>query len=336
MYLSRKRKHGIIHYAIRESYRDGDCLRSRLMFDLGTDPGRYLVYPGGNSYYVHEDVEDAVRSKSPQGPVYEQLEGIFWFFLKPEIRHAVGHFRKREIETKKSRRTDPTIDAGQFHIFDKRRIHFLRFGQMDQGRIGAAPSSLFKGLYNKSRDEIEQLFLHNEDILRPHERKAYIYVIFNIQQFFTELIAKEMPQGLDPAVVDERFVEQVCQLNQDEMFWSGMEGREAGRLHEYLVRYVIMYFDNDYGKSTWLSDYIQQFIDSRRRYAPPPQHSAVSETQAATVFEVSKDDLNSMSRRSLTRLYRKKALKCHPDSGGDEKMFIKLTEAYHSLLRGKR
>ncbi len=335
MYLARKRKKGVLHYAIRETYEDGDCLRSRHLFDLGTDPGRYVVYPGGNAYYVHEEVEDTVRSLGPEGPVYEQLEQIFWFFLKPEIKHAVEHFRHRETEARKARSAGNRPDGSDFHLFDKRRAHFLRFGQMDQGRIHAVPHSIFKALHHKSRDELEQYFLENEAILRPHERKAYIYVIFDIQRFFTELIAREMPQGLDPAAVDDRFIEEICRLNRDDRFWAGMDGHDAGRLHDYLVRYVIMYFDNDYGRSPWLADYIRQFMDSRRHYAPPPPRTTVSTAEAVSIFGIGKEEVHSMNRRTLSRLYRKKAREFHPDQGGDSQLFIKLTEAYQTLLKRK-
>ena len=335
MYLARKRKKGVLHYAIRETYSDGDCLRSRHLFDLGAAPWRYVVYPGGNAYYIHEEVEDAVRSLEPEGPVYEQLERIFWVFLKPDIRHAVEHFRRRETETRKRRAAGRKADDRDFHPFDKRRVHFLRFGQMDQGRIGGVSPRLFKVLHHKSRDEIEQYFLENEGILKSHERKAYIYVIFDIQRFFTELIAKEMPQGLDPTLVDERFLEEICRLDADDRFWAGMERKQRDRLHDYLVRYVIMYFDNDYGKSPWLADYIRQFMDSRRRFTPPPARATVTVSEAVTLFGVERDELQAMSRRSLARLYRKKAREYHPDGGGDSKQFIKLTDAYHAMLRRK-
>jgi DnaJ-class molecular chaperone len=43
-----------------------------------------------------------------------------------------------------------------------------------------------------------------------------------------------------------------------------------------------------------------------------------------------------MSRRELCRLYRKRAQEHHPDKGGDSKKFIRLTEAYQSLLKRKK
>jgi hypothetical protein len=114
-----------------------------------------------------------------------------------------------------------------------------------------------------------------------------------------------------------------------------MDGHDAGRLHDYLVRYVIMYFDNDYGRSPWLADYIRQFMDSRRHYAPPPPRTTVSTAEAVSIFGIGKEEVHSMNRRTLSRLYRKKAREFHPDQGGDSKLFIKLTEAYQTLLKRK-
>lgn len=50
MYIAQQRKGRKLEFVIRESYRDGTCWRSRDLFPLGTDPGRFLVYPGGNSF----------------------------------------------------------------------------------------------------------------------------------------------------------------------------------------------------------------------------------------------------------------------------------------------
>jgi DnaJ-class molecular chaperone len=45
--------------------------------------------------------------------------------------------------------------------------------------------------------------------------------------------------------------------------------------------------------------------------------------------------LKAMSRRELTRLFRQKAREHHPDTGGQAESFIRLQEAYQSLVRRK-
>ena len=61
MYLARRNIGNQTHYHIRGTYRDGDCLKSRDLFHLGTDPSRYIIYPGGKGYYFDEVVEETLR-----------------------------------------------------------------------------------------------------------------------------------------------------------------------------------------------------------------------------------------------------------------------------------
>jgi hypothetical protein len=53
MYLARlpENSNGC-RYLIRQSYADGNCYRSRDLFDLGDDPSRFIVYVGGNGFYI--------------------------------------------------------------------------------------------------------------------------------------------------------------------------------------------------------------------------------------------------------------------------------------------
>lgn len=335
MYLARKRIKGKIHYFIRESCRDGKYLRSRDLFDLGTNPANYIVYPGGNAYYIDEVVEDRLRSFGME-PASDELDDIFWRFLKPETRRVLEPFQRRGKARQRVEisQTEEEKLRTQVHLFDKRRIHYLKYGHIDQGIIGRTPVKLFRVLLEKSRDEIEQYFMEMESSLGPSELKTYVYVIFDLQRFFTEMIAKIIPQGLDQHKVDKHFLNEICRLNSDRSFWAGMN--LEGQLHEYLIRYVVMYFDNPYGLSSFLDDYIRNFINSRRFYRAPPRKSAVSLDEASDIFGVKKDALNKMTRRGLTRIYRRMAQKLHPDKGGDHEKFIKLTEAYQELLKSKK
>ena len=127
---------------------------------------------------------------------------------------------------------------------------------MDQGPIGRVPAKILRPVRNRSRDEIEQYFLQAERILKAHERKAYVYVIFDLQRFFNELCAKTMPEALDPEAVDTYFVQELCRLNADNGSWAGMPVQD--HLGDYLVRYLIMYFDLDYGRSDVLENLFNQ------------------------------------------------------------------------------
>jgi hypothetical protein len=265
----------------------------------------------------------------------DELEDIFWQFLKPDIQRALETFRRRE---KRSNRSNSAIDqkktATDYHIFDRRRIHFLKFGRMDQRDLARLPFKLFGMLQYKSRDEIEQKFIDMENVLKPAEYKAYTYVIFNIQKFFSEYYAKETPQMLDQQKIDEYFIDEICNLNTDMKFWDGMNAGD--RLHEYLTRYAFMYFDFDYASKSFIEEYIRNFMDSRRDYRPPYHTSSVTLGEASAIFGKTKNALKEMSRRSLARLYRRRAQKLHPDKGGDNDKFVKLTQAYHDLLKIKK
>jgi len=170
--------------------------------------------------------------------------------------------------------------------------------------------------------------------LAVREYKTYTYVIFDLQQYFYGSFARGNPQMLSQDKVDEHFIEQICRLNKDRFFWAGMSPGDG--LNEYLVRYALMYFDHDYAPSSFMDEYLRQFINSRRDYRPPYKNSTFTLKAASVIFGQSKEELKKMSRKELARQYRQKAQKLHPDKGGDHNKFVKLTEAYHDLLRTKK
>ena len=335
MYLAFEKINGKTRYFIRESYRQADHFLSRDLLDLGTDPAGYIVYPGGNSFYIDQDVEDRLAEMGSKADP-DEIEDIFWPFVYPEIRRVLEPFRGREKRHQASRRKKrPELKiATQLHIFDKRRMHYLRFGQMDQRDIGGLPLKFFRILHNKSRDEIEQTLINMETVLSPREYKTYSYVVFNLQQFFYEFCAKNTPQSLSTDKVDAHFIEQVCRLNTDGSFWAGMNTSDS--LHNYLVRYVIMYFDHDFASRSFEEEYLRQFINSRRDHHAPYQTGAFSLQRASAAFGEPQEVLKKMSRKEFARLYRLKALEMHPDKGGDRDEFVKLTDAYHALLKTKK
>jgi predicted 2-oxoglutarate/Fe(II)-dependent dioxygenase YbiX len=77
-------------------------------------------------------------------------------------------------------------------------------------------------------------------------------------------------------------------------------------------------------------------MDSRRDYHPAYHTSSVTLGEASAIFGKTKSVLKEMSRHSLARLYRRHAQKLHPDKGGDHDKFVKLSRAYHDLLKTKK
>jgi hypothetical protein len=332
MYLARKQIGGKTHYVIRESYRQQGACLCRDLCELGADPSRFIIYPGGNAFYIDEAVEERIRSRGSK-PAADEMESIFWPFLRPEIRIKLDPFRRREHRARSSRRPPEAPRDFDAHLFDKRRIHFLKTGRMDQGAMDRLPAVLFRRLRDKSRDEIEQGFMEMESILRPREYKAYTYAIFNLQQFFHQRFARDTPELLDPDEVDGYFIEEICRLQGDASFWAGMDAGD--RLSGYLVRYVLMYFDHDYAPRSAAAEYIWDFMNRHRDYRPPAA-VVISMQEIAAVFGQSREALKKMSRRDLGRLFRRRARELHPDKGGEHEGFVKLNEAYQRLLRTKR
>ena len=58
--------------------------------------------------------------------------------------------------------------------------------------------------------------------------------------------------------------------------------------------------------------------------------------EASRLFETTWENLRQMDSNAFTRLYRKQALKFHPDQGGSQKAFVKLTKLYQNLMKKKR
>ncbi len=332
MYLARQRIAGRWRYALRESYRSGAHLLFREVFDLGPAPGRFIVYPGGNAFYIDPELEEALRARGAD-PSAAELESIFWPFIAPDIRWKLEGFRRREERVRRAREIpDPGPPAAP-HLFDRRRLLFLKTGRMDQRSLGALPLSSLRALQGKSRDELEQGFIEMEAVLQPRELKAYVYTIFDLQQAFDQRFARATPELLDLDRLDAVYGEALCALQADPAFWAGMD--PGTRLNDYLVRYAIMYFDHEFESRSPTAAYIQDFINRHRDYRPPASVAA-SLQEMAEVFAASREALKQMSGRELTRLFRRRAQELHPDKGGDHERFVRLSEAYVHLMRTKR
>lgn len=381
MYMAKSIVDGRMHYCLRHSYETELGFFSRDLFDLGEDPSRYLIYPGGNAFYVDEALEEGVKkTMGIHGNQAEDLdaivdgdalEALLWPFVRPEIRRAVETFQSRGREREKSvkgkmSQTDREIIRYGMPRFDKRRLHYLKFGRMDQGAVENMPDVIFRSLLGKSRDEIEQYFLHEERRLKNHEQKSYLYAAMDIQRFFQSFMAKQMPHVLDQDAVDAHFIENLCQINQtlfndrafdyeeavryekarqnasmkkksaakEEGAWANASTNQGEKdtLHPYLVRYVIMFFDHEYAGTTLLDDFAKRFMNAHRTHRAPPPKKRVKEDQALETMELSKRRFHEMTPGDLTRHYRKLAGKHHPDRGGSHDAFVALSDAFESLL----
>lgn len=331
MYLARTEQKDAFTYSLRESYVADGYLQSRELFQLGSDPGNFIKYPGGHAYYFKDELIEALENQGVTD-IDDRLEELLEGFIKPEIRKVIGHFAHRGIICKTP--SNEHIPTEQ-HLFDKRRLLFLKSGIVDQGAIRSLPRKLFCILDHKSRDEIEQYFLLAERILKPAELKIYTYVIFDLQRHFSSPLAKRFPAAMDGIRLDEHFIAAVCRLNDDHNFWRGLSRGAA--LPAYLIRYIIMYFDNPFAEEDFMAAYIRDFMRNRRSFRFPPQPGpAMGLKAAAHLLGLAVEDLRKMDPTVLTRHYRKMAIKLHPDQGGNQDQFIKVTEAYQSALQRLR
>ena len=164
MYLARKTIGKRIRYFIRDTYLDGDTLKSRDVFDLGGDPGRHIVYPGGNGYYYDDEVVAAIE-RLDLDPASEDLDRVFWDFLDPQIRRAIEGFQRPGKAV--AMEAAPDLLPG-IHPFDKRRLNFLKFGRVDPGDIARLSPKLTRALHHKSRDEMEQYFCRSGKNSQTH------------------------------------------------------------------------------------------------------------------------------------------------------------------------
>jgi hypothetical protein len=189
------------------------------------------------------------------------------------------------------------------------------------------------GPHLKSRDEIEQYFLAQERILNPRKLKKYVYTIFDLKQYFEQIIATQRPQDLSQDKMDAYFIQRICRLNDDTVFWSGVPA--SGGLQPYLVKYAIMYFDHEFFATSPFQAYVNDFRNRHREYRPPAK-VRMNMAEAARLFETSWQRLKKMDIKTFMRLYRRQTLKHHPDQGGDQERFIKLTKLYKGILRKKK
>lgn len=324
-------------FILRESYEQGEIFVSRDIVHLGRDPEAFLVYEGGNSFYIDEVLLKRLRDQGIQTP-YSELEDIFFPYVDQAIRSKLEPFRDRykHRNWKKADEAQRQRAMLETHCFDRARLHFLRLGRSSVQAIEKTPA-LYVPLLDKSRDEREQLILMQEQRLSAREYQYYLFSIFNLQRHFQESYARSMPQALDREKVDTFFLEEFCALEADEFFWRGF--RRDSCLPQYILRYLFMYFDYGIAESfSW-----QPFNEGRRQWRQHARSASASvgtgsmtRVEALRIFDLQKEQLMELDRKTLSRLYRKKAQELHPDKGGDPEHFILLTVAYEMLLPSLR
>jgi hypothetical protein len=326
MYLARRHTRGQYNYVIRQSYPASGHYRYRDLFDLGTDPACFIQYPGGHGYYYDPCIQEALSNKGVElAP--DDLDHIFFEFLPPEIQRVITGFDRKHRRTKAGSSIHRLTGSSPVHIFDKRRFHYLRFGHSSQRYMNKVPEKCFRILHNKSRDELEYYFVSEERRLGFHEKWPYVMTIFQLNHLHCHAGADHMGE------LDNAFIDQLCQLNKDGLFLAG-EPKPKQKLYEHLVRYAILYFDSPTPQQDPRRQYITDFINRHRIHRPPVSIQGKIR-EAESLFGNDWSSLQQMNKTTLARLYRRLALKYHPDQGGDAETFNRLTQYYNVLIKGK-
>lgn len=336
MYLATMNRAGRKHYEIRQSYQDelSSGLHYRTVFDLGPDPSTYINLLADDICYFSSELEESIEPYADSDPTVI-LEDLLWDFLPAEERHRLGLFRNRgRIKLRPLSAEDRAAIERDVHLFDRRRLYYLRYGAVDQSRIFRLNPKLYRPLLGKCRDEREFYFTDLEKVLQPNEMKTYVFAIFDLQRHFGESFSATMPEALNQLDIADHFLQDLCNLNGDETFWTS---EPAGWwLAEHLVRYVIMFFDHGYGRRSLFDDFVREFMGRHRAFQWPEKKPHVSTEAASRIFKTKWQDLQKMDKKELTRLYRDRAKELHPDGGGDHDLFVELNAAYVSLLVRKK
>jgi hypothetical protein len=325
VYLAEKKTNGETSYVIRESLSYRDHYIYRDLFDLGTEPKRFIHYPGGHGYYYDPCIEEALVS---HGVEFEsdELDKLLFEFLEPEIQRVIAGFDRGYRKQSNRPHLTAFSTVPPIHIFDKRRFHYLRFGHSQQRYILNVPEKIFLPLQGKSRDELEHYFNSEERKLRYHQKGAYLSTIFRLNEFNSDANHDYLSQ------IDAYFIDRLCRLNRDKHFLAG-EPHPHG-LYGHLIKYVIFYFDFNplQYNSSW--QYIADFMNRHSTYRPSAKTMAGIK-EAEQLFGYSWKALKRMDRTNLTSVYRRLALKHHPDQGGDAEKFSRITRYYRALIEKK-
>lgn len=332
MYLAWERHKMKTRFVIRESFYSPRLNKFiyREIFNLGNHPADFIDEYENGAVVFDESLLTAVEEAGePRSD--SLLEEMLFQFFSPDIQafHLRHPSRKHFTVSPLSFEEKEKIDQ-QLHLFDLRRLYYLRYRAVDQRHLHKMHKKLCRPLLDTCRDEKEFYFIRQESQLPARELKTYVFAIFDLQKHFSQSFAAHMPQGLPEAEVEELFIEEICRLNRQKDFFPSHRDRHS--LHRHLQRYVVMFFDFFFPEMSYERDFARQFMGGRRQFRWPARNQKIEETEYVELFGSTKAKLVKLSQSELTRLYRKRAKTLHPDQGGEHSQFILLTEAYNQLL----
>ena len=334
MYLAKIQTGSTTSYQIRQSYEvEENSFNFRIIFDLGTKPGQFIQLFADHVALFDDNLLQAVSAHTGKDSEIV-LEQLLYDFLPQEVKKRLGMFRGRSTyPTGPLTNAEKTRIAAQVHLFDRRRLYYLRYGAVDQSRLARLHEKSCRPLLGQSRDEREFYFSTEEKALQTGQYRQYVYAIFNLQKYFHQSFAPWLPESLAFDEMAEHFEHELCQLNKNSRFWQ--KEQISPSLHYHLTRYLFMFFDYKPTHRSFFDDFVKSFMAGHRTFRWPERQATRSAEKISTVFATPYEQLKKMSRPQLNRLYRKKAMQLHPDRGGDHDLFIELTAIYNELLQKK-
>jgi len=331
MYLAKLQHGTTIHYQLRQSFVTEDKLYDyKVIFDLGTQPFDYFTIIEDHIVIFSDFLLQTLATNLGKDPE-TFLEKVLFEFFPYSVQQKLRTFKDRTatyrgpltLDEKKAIQT-------QVHIFDRRRLYYLRYGAVDQSRLSKLHEKCCRPLLGQSRDEREYYFMAEEKVLEPGAYFQYIFAIFNLQKNFEQSFAPWLPEALAMDEVADLFTKVICTLQKDETFWQAQTGGDS--LHPHLTRYLWMFFDFAPHRPSFQRDFARAFMGNHRVFKWPEKKVEVSPEKIEKIFGLSHSHLTTLKKEELTRLYRQKAMELHPDMGGDAEQFIILTEVYTTLL----
>ncbi len=299
MYISRKICSAGYSYRICESFFEAPFYKSRILFDLGISPQKYITYYSEVSFSI--DLENELARSGCITDQFE-LEELFLRFLTPEAQRWVIFSQNRRATRKTS--IHQSFQVNEFHWFDRIRLITLKLDHREPQRVVNRKFPFFSKLLNKSRDEIENLLWDMEDRLNFREKSRYINAIFGLQR------ATSLEER------DNIFLKTLCEIAKDTTYYLDLSETEV--LKNYLSRYVWFYFD----AITW------------RRAPRIYQHMEVSLYQELALYlGVSVEVLINSSKKEVLKIFRQKIFEIHPDRGGSHEEFVKVRKLMEDFIK---
>ncbi|PHR27580.1 MAG: hypothetical protein COA36_09120 [Desulfotalea sp.] len=331
MYLARQQHSSFFSYQLRQSYQTKDnCYNHRVLFNLGREPAQFFSIEENQAVIFQERLLMPLRQAMEQDPE-PLLEKLLFEFFPTQVQQTLLTFKDRSCQYKGPlSREEKDAISRQVHIFDRRRLYYLRYGAVDQSHLNKLHEKCCRPLLGQSRDEREHYFIDAEKVLEPGLYFQYIFAIFNLHTYFEQSFAPWLPEALARVEVADQLTRVVCTLQKSQSFWQAET--PADSLHLHLARYLWMFFDAPPNQASFQKDFADAFMGSHRTFSWPEKRVKANPQTIEALFGLSYAELSRLNKADLSRLYRKKAMHLHPDKGGDAEQFIILTEVYTTIL----